>query len=388
MIFRTVSNRIAAQFMAFVFAMLVVTGAFFFAADAFSREHFGRQRLERQVSALLERADLWQGLPPLPPFQRDRVRIVGADGQSLFSGAFYEGIPFQFQSGDTLFMTVAGGDGRYQMLTVPVERGGVLKGYVQVADREPYDDLPTRIFLFLLVSGAISGLTFGVGLFFARRSLRPAEEMFLRLEQFTQDASHELRTPLTAIGTSLDLALRTPNNRDEILAAKKDLKEMAALVERLLELARLDSFVLHAERVDLTALVREAAERHRADATAKGVTLELRLADNVLLSGDAALIRQVVSNLIANAIKFNVSGGRVEVELMANGLTVRDTGRGIPAVALPRVFDRFFQVDDSRSSRQGLGLGLALVKRIVELHGWSVHVESDEGKGTAFIISF
>lgn len=385
MIFRAVSKQIAAQFMAFVFAMLVVTGAFFFVVDAFSRDHFGRQRLERQVAGLLDRPDLLQAMPALPPFQRDRVRIVSPAGESVFAGAFYENIPFQ--TGAELFVTATGGDGRYQILTVPVERGGMLVGYVQVADREPYDDVPLRVLLFLLVSGAISGLTFGVGLFFARRSLKPAEEMFQRLEQFTQDASHELRTPLTAVGTSLDLALRTADNRAEILAAKKDLKEVAVLIDRLLELARLDSFVLHSEQIDLSTLVRETAERHRAEAVAKEVTLELRLADDVSIQGDAALIRQAVSNLVANAIKFNVPGGKVEVDLTPKALAVRDTGRGISAGALPRIFDRFFQVDESRSAREGLGLGLALVKRIVDLHGWSIRAESEEGKGAAFIVS-
>lgn len=386
MIFHAVSNRIAAQFMAFVFAMLVVTGAFFFVADAFSREHFGRERLQRQVQGLLGRTDLLEGMPPLSPFQRERVRIVGPAGESLFSGALYESIPFQ--SGSELFVKVVGDDARYQILTVPVERGGSLVGYVQVAEREPYDDLTTRVALFLLVSGAISGLTFGVGLFFARRSLKPAEEMFQRLEQFTQDASHELRTPLTAVGTSLDLALRTPDNRAEILAAKRDLKEVTVLVERLLELARLDSFVLHSETTDLSVIVREAAARHQAEAEAKGVSLQATLPEAMQVQGDAALLRQAVSNLVANAIKFNVPGGKVFIELTSSELAVRDTGRGIPAQALPRVFDRFFQADASRSAREGLGLGLALVKRIVELHGWSIRAESEEGSGASFIVSF
>jgi signal transduction histidine kinase len=286
-------------------------------------------------------------------------------------------------------MTVERGRESYDILTAPFTEDGVVIGYLQVADRSPPDDLGARVFLFLVVSAGISGLTFGVGLFFARRSLRPAEQMMRRLEQFTSDASHELRTPLTAISTSLDLALQKAENKDLIATAKRDLKDMGSLVERLLELARLDAFALKAERVDMSALVKDVVTKHEPAAKERQVVIATVIASGVAIDADAALARQVVSNLVANAIKFNKPGGSVTVTLTKQSLTVVDTGKGIAQESLGKIFDRFFQEDDARTTgNRGLGLGLALSKRIADLHGWTLSARSNVGKGSEFTVRF
>lgn len=383
MMFHDISHRIAAQFTAFVFVLLLVTGAIFFVADMADRGRQGQDRLLRQLRPVLEHQQVFGTIPPLPPFQRERLRIADSDGKVLFSGTFFEGLPFT--PGEGLSVVVNSGE-EYGILTVPFSREGTIVGYLQIVDRQPPEMLLRRVVIFLIVSVGISGLTYLVGLFFARRSLRPAERMMQRLEQFTQDASHELRTPLTAVSTSLDLALLSPDNHAEIRAAKDGLKEMSLLVERLLELARLDSFAFHPEFVQLDAIVRDVVEKQRPLVEAKGLLLTLR-DEPVTVRGDAALLRQVAMNLIGNAVKFT-NQGTVAVELSERAFVVRDTGRGISAQALPHVFDRFYQEDASRDRTQkGLGLGLALAKRIVDLHGWSIDVESEEGKGTVFTVS-
>lgn len=385
MIFKKISNRIAIQFMAFVFGMLLITGGIFIAADIVSRDRFVHMRLERQMQHILERSAAFGTLPSIPPFQRDRIRIVDMEGNSLFSGTLYEAIPFM-PSDDITIVTI--GEESYAILTVPFLQDEKLVGYIQVAERSLPNDIVFRILLFLLISGGISGLTFGVGLFFARRSLKPAQQMMERLEQFTQDASHELRTPLTAVSTSLDMALMEDDNKDYVRTAKKDLKEVVTLVERLLELTQLDKLALQTEPVSLQAIVEDAIEKYRPFAEEQHITIESDL-EAVVLPGDPTLLRRVMGNLLANAMKFNKPKGRIFIRLTSEVLTIKDTGKGIAEKALPHIFDRFYQEDTSRTkSAEGLGLGLALVKRIVELHGWTIDVVSEKNKGTTFMIHF
>ena len=323
----------------------------------------------------------------LSPQLRERVRIANADGGIVYAGGLFENVPF---SGDAGVAAVIVQNERYAVLTLPIQPGDDIVGYLQVAELErlPVGGLPVRALIYLLVSIAISALTFIVGQFFARKSLVPAERAMQRLEQFTQDASHELRTPLATLSSSLDLALKTKQYREGIESAKGDLKEVSLLVERLLELARLDQLILALEPTDITDLVATTIDRHASAAMEKRVTIVKELAFGVHVNADAALLRQLVSNLLANAIKFSKpDGGTVTVRLTHECLSVTDTGIGIPGAELKRIFDRFYQVETSRSN-DGFGLGLALVKRIADLHNWSVGAQSTEGSGTTFTVYF
>ena len=387
MIFRKISYQIAAQFMAFVFLLSMVIGGTFLAVDMHNARRGTTIHLQQILRGILLNAKRPADIPAsLTPLSRERIRIVDADGTILFSGALYEHIPFVPEAGVRMTMV---DEESYAILTAPFLQDDKIVGYLQVADRTPFDDVANRIFLFLVISGGLSALTFGVGIFFARRSLKPAEQMVERLEQFTQDASHELRTPLTAVSTSLDLALATNDYRENIVTAKKDLKEVFSLVERLLELARLDRFLLQKEHINFSSLILESAEKSAPAAGEKGIKIDCSIAPDIFVQGDPTLLRQVVSNLLTNAIKFNAPKGKITVTLTQQLLTIQDTGKGISEEALPRIFDRFFQEGLSRTKgKEGLGLGLALVKRIVELHGWTITAQSTPGKGAVFSIRF
>lgn len=385
--FKEIGRRIAWQFTAFVFLLLLTNGIIFLAADfgAARRDQFMRlERLESMVSERIGNSPpgepLW-----LPAPLRERVRIIDAGGHILYGGTLFSGMPLGRMAG---VQEVTVQNEQYAVFTAPVQEEG-FSGYLQVADlnRLELRGLPFRAFLYLLVSIAISALIYGVGSFFARRSLKPAEQMVERLEQFTQDASHELRTPLAALSSSLDLALKTKKYQEGIVSAKEDLHEVTALVERLLDLARLDTFILHEEETDLSGLVEETVERLRVMASEKGIALKADVIEDVRLRADALLLRQALGNLISNAVKFNRPDGTVTVRLTPQSLSVIDTGKGISAQALPHVFDRFYQEDTSRA-HGGFGLGLALVKRIVDLHEWTIDVMSEEKKGTTFTIHF
>lgn len=387
--FKRISYRIALQFTAFVFLLLAVNGTIFLVADYGNAHRQTQFRLERLSHMPLNSFPPPPGGGPpegLPPMVKERARILDSGGNILYDGGFFDDIPFVNKEGLSR-ITVEGE--QYAVITRAIRQDGEVTGYVQYAEieRQQGSELPMRIFLFLMVSVAISGLTFVVGLFFARRNLRPAEETMRRLEQFTQDASHELRTPLAALGSSLDLALKTGKHREGIVSAKEDLKEVAVLVERLLELAQLDKFVLQRTSVDLSSVVEDAVAKYRSMAREQGIEIECHAVAGMMVEGDGLLLRQALGNLLSNAIKFNRSGGSVRVKLTGESLTVSDTGIGIGQDALQRIFDRFYQVETSRA-KEGFGLGLALVKRIVELHGWTIGVTSREGEGTTFTVAF
>lgn len=383
--FRKISYLIALQFTGFVFLLFLINGVIFLAADLQNAKLDTNDRLLRTSELVLQRARIEQSFI-LPPNLRERVRVVDLHGRSIYEGALFSDIPFLSRTGVT-DVRIQGES--YIVMTASILEDGQLTGYVQIAElqRVQLGDLPRRAMIYFFVSVGVSLLTFAVGIFFARRSLLPAEQTMARLEQFTQDASHELRTPLAAVNSSLDLALKKREYEGGILSAKEDLRQITTLVERLLDLARLDQFALEKSPVDLGRLTSQVIDRYRLLAAEKRVQIVPDIRDGVRVSGDEALLRQVIGNLLANAIKFNHAGGQVRVRVTAETLSIADTGVGIPATVLPRIFDRFYRADSSRT-QEGFGLGLALVKRIADLHGWSVKVESQPDKGTTFTLGF
>jgi signal transduction histidine kinase len=390
MIFQRIERSLALQLTVFVFMLLIANGTLFLAADISNARRELNLRL-LQESQLVQRAlpdDLRESIQVLPIWLRERVRIIDNQGNTIYQGAFFDGIPFSYSSDDGV-ATVMIQDDAYDLLTTPIVESEEFLGYMQIMrpEQDIERGLPLRAFMYLVLSVGISSVTYLVGRYFARQSLKPAVESMERLEQFTQDASHELRTPLTVLGSSLDLALRTKHYEDGILSAKQDLKQIVQLVEKLLELARLDRFAVKPAPIDLSSLVQEQSEKFQSVAADAGLTLSAEIAPRVTAEGDGALIRQVLTNLVSNAIRFTRPGGTVTVRLSPGTLTVSDTGIGIAQDALTKIFERFYQSENSRS-QGGYGLGLALVKRIIDLHRWTIGVKSVLNKGTAFTVTF
>jgi len=222
------------------------------------------------------------------------------------------------------------------------------------------------------------------------------EQAFERQARFTADASHELRTPLAVIRAQAETALRrerTPEGyREALSACLRSAQRMAGVVDGLLALARADAGTLELVRGDLAfdELVREAAQEARAQLPSPAVDLRLDLSP-ATVRGNASLLSEAVSNLVTNAICYNHADGQVEVRLRSERdgviLQVADRGPGIPAEALPRIFERFFRVDHARErERGGAGLGLAITRCIVQAHGGTIEVESLLGAGTTFTV--
>jgi heavy metal sensor kinase len=214
-------------------------------------------------------------------------------------------------------------------------------------------------------------------------------------KQFVADASHELRTPLTVMRGELESLAQDPHlphaMRETLGSVLEEVGRLGEIVESLFALSRLDAGEEHAEwlRFDLGELATTTAEQMSLLAEDKRVRVECVSTPGVTVEGDRARIKQVVVNLLDNAIKYTPSGGRVRLSVgRENGyavLDVSDDGVGIPAEALPNVFNRFYRVDGSRSREQGgAGLGLAIVKSICLAHGAEVEVASTPGKGSTF----
>jgi two-component system sensor histidine kinase BaeS len=220
-----------------------------------------------------------------------------------------------------------------------------------------------------------------------------------RSRDFVADVSHELRTPIAALRTFLELlrggAGEDPETREEFLEqSARQVERMEWLATNLLELSKLDSGLvqLNLREEDLRAVVESAYQQAEPVAGRKGVTLVLHLPpDPVRQPHDPPRLGQVLTNLIGNAIKFTPRGGEVHVELApateGARITVSDTGVGIPAEELPHVFERFWRGAGTRERGSGSGLGLSIVKRIVDMHDGRVQVDSTPGVGTRFTVT-
>lgn len=224
-------------------------------------------------------------------------------------------------------------------------------------------------------------------------------QMFARLEgafeaekQFTADASHELRTPVSVIKSACEYAEKygeTPEEQRETLAMiHRQADRMAELIQQLLSITRLDQGTegLRLEPLDLAALV----ERVCAEQPYPRQRLFCQVGGAVWVRGDAGLLRRLLQNLIDNGFKYGTPQGHVWVTLEGKGntarLQVRDDGIGIPEDQQEKVWQRFYQVDPSRREGGGAGLGLAMVKKIAQLHGGTVTLDSAPGRGSAFTL--
>jgi PAS domain S-box-containing protein len=214
-------------------------------------------------------------------------------------------------------------------------------------------------------------------------------------DEFVALVSHELRTPLTSIRGYLELMAEDTNLTDEQTHFMDTIDRNAVRLQRvvgdLLFLAQVEAgkLTLEQEDVDVNTLVADALVAARPAAETKSVELRAETAAVPRITGDRARLAQVLDNFVSNAIKFTPGGGRVVVSTSAdNGavqVRISDTGVGVPANELPRLFERFFRTSSATSQAvQGTGLGLAIAKAIVEGHAGHVTVESEEGVGTTF----
>lgn len=221
------------------------------------------------------------------------------------------------------------------------------------------------------------------------------EDSFTRLSQFSADLAHELRTPIANIRGEAEVALtrsRTPNEYQAVLESSvAECERLSGIIDNLLFLARAEAAEGQVQRAhfDVRAAIEKIASYFEAIAEERH--LQIHCAGAGSMVADPLLFGRAVSNLVDNAVRFAPDGGRVVISLATNPsgaeIVVQDDGCGVAPEHIARMFDRFYRVDPSRSS-EGTGLGLALVKSIAELHGGSIKVESEVGRGTKMTLWF
>lgn len=243
------------------------------------------------------------------------------------------------------------------------------------------------IFLMLSMAGS---------LFMAKRAIQPIQKIWQQQKDFLADVSHELRTPLTVIRTNLEVVLSNPgetvaSQMDWLTNVREELQQMTGLVTSLLFLTRLDSESYRIEKTNfsLDKVAVGVTEAFKPLVAAKNIDLSTTIAGKISAYGDESNIRRVMEILLDNAIQYTPAGGRISLQLQQPDkkilLEVTDTGEGIGTEHLAKIFDRFYQVDSSRSKGKA-GLGLSIAKSIVENHGGTIHVTSQPGLGTTFTI--
>ena len=328
------------------------------------------------------------------------------------------------------------GNVHLRVLTAPLLVNGQPAGYLQVGTlRDPVDDALRQLLAVLVVGGAGAILASTVvGRWLAAQALRPIdtitrtalaisraddldkripqvgpqdevgrlaatfnlmldrlEKLFRAQQRFIADISHELRSPLTTIRGNVDL-LRRMNCVDEpsLDAIQAESERMTRLVGDLLLLAQADAGQpIRRERVELDTVMLEVFRQ--VHPLAEGVELAIGEEDQATILGDPDRLKQLLLNLVDNAIKYTPKGGKVTLGLRrAKGwavLSITDTGVGIPEKDLPHIFERFYRVDKARSrAAGGTGLGLPIVQWIVLAHGGRIEAQSEPGKGTTFTV--
>jgi two-component system heavy metal sensor histidine kinase CusS len=221
------------------------------------------------------------------------------------------------------------------------------------------------------------------------------ETSFARLSQFSADLAHELRTPIANIRGEAEVALTRSRTLEEYRAVIEstvaECQHLTHIVDNLLFLARSEAAEGHLQCTTFDG--RAAVEKIAAfyEPVAEEQKLTINCSGNADFVADEMLFGRAVSNLLENALHHTPAGGTIVISLADRAgqseVSVKDTGSGIAAEHLPRVFDRFYRADPSRSS-EGLGLGLALVKSITDLHGGSATIESEVGRGTTVKLIF
>ena len=241
-------------------------------------------------------------------------------------------------------------------------------------------------------------IIFFISLLFSNRAMRPVSEAWDKQKQFVADASHELKTPLTAINTNIDVLLSKGENKikDEekwLRYVKTETERLGELTGNLLFMAKMDTDVpVEKRRVSISEIVESTVLNLEAVAFEKGVKIDADIAPEIFGAVSSSQITRLVLILMDNAIKYSPKNETVYVSLKKYGkdhseLSVRNTGSVISKENLEKIFDRFYRVDESRSTT-GYGLGLSMAKEIVKVHKGKISVKSSEEYGTEFTVIF
>ncbi|MFA6301280.1 MAG: HAMP domain-containing sensor histidine kinase [Candidatus Paceibacterota bacterium] len=250
---------------------------------------------------------------------------------------------------------------------------------------------------FLTIDITIIFLIIILGFFLTNKTLKPIKISVQKQKRFIADASHELRTPTAVIISGLEVTL--DNKKLDFMSAKKtlentldEMREFSKLSNNLLDISKYDSKTnIKHELLSINKLVRMVAEKSKILASVKNINFKIKIISKpIIIRGNEVELGRVLYNILDNAIKYTPVGGSIEISdktsINKYILTITDTGIGIPAKIVPKIFDPFFREGASRTT-DGAGLGLTLVKRIVDNHKGNITISSEVDKGTSIQIS-
>lgn len=249
----------------------------------------------------------------------------------------------------------------------------------------------------ILINGVVGLVVVGAGYWLSGKTLKPIEEAMESQRRFVGDAAHELKTPITAIKTALEVSLMekgwSKKARKVFNENLEDIESLEKLSESLLKLARVDEVGIEMEEVEVAEIVKRAVKLVQPLAEKKKNKILVKVDENVRVRGDREALMDVVVNLLNNALTYSEAGMGVEVRVERNKdkarIVVVDRGMGIEDADLEHVFERFYRSDKARTKKanNGYGLGLAVVKKIVEEHGGRVEIKSKVNRGTKVRVS-
>lgn len=256
--------------------------------------------------------------------------------------------------------------------------------------RRTVDDLERSI---VLADGVLLFLVALLGYIIAGRTLKPIQENVNIQKRFLADASHDLRTPLAIMKSESQVLLQTGSRdnteyREVIKSNLEEIDRMSRLVDDLLIMARTEELPNKTSftNVQIGELLQHVAKKIAARAAQKHIEFSSALITDGVVRGEQYQLERAVQNILQNALNYTMEGGRITLSSMQKGdiysIAIKDTGVGISKKDLPHIFDRFYKASHSRNEESGSGLGLPIVRQIVERHGGSVTIESEEGVGT------
>jgi two-component system, OmpR family, manganese sensing sensor histidine kinase len=273
-------------------------------------------------------------------------------------------------------------------------------GYVRVSQTlEKFDETVLQLDVGLGVGVIVATIFSSAGIVWLnRQAMQPIEESFQRLKQFTADASHEFRSPLMAISSNVEVALKYPEgmrdeDREAMVAVLSATEQMSRLTEDLLLLARADrASEIKLAPIDVSEMLNNLVQLYRPQAGMKQIDMIANVESALSTKGDCAALMRAFTNLLQNAIRYTPLGGRVNIDAGRRGhqiqVVIKDTGAGIAAANLEKIFERFWRTDQARNyDNGGSGLGLPITQTIIESHGGTIEVTSKLGAGSCFTIS-
>ncbi len=289
---------------------------------------------------------------------------------------------------------------RFQTISSKLDINGETKTIQLVRNIDSEESMLDQLIIIMTVGISIGSILAVIaGYFLAGRALIPIQRSWEAQQQFVSDASHELRTPLAVIQSRADVLFQKPEatireRALDISVISKETRRLSKLVTNLLTLARSDSNQVEIAKTQfaLEEVIHDVVNQYVDIADFQGKKIYATVKNKISFIGDKERIHQLLVILVDNSMKFTLEGGEIQLLAMEKANTViiqvKDSGIGIPKEEISKVFNRFYQVEQSRTNREGAGLGLSIAKWIVEKHNGAIKVDSTLEKGTTFEMSF